>query len=132
MKLYHFTASRFVEEIKKDGLTLGQMPIFTKTKTILMGPCQWLTSDGRFDRQNWATRQLIDYDRTDVRLTVTIPKTARDKLCRAYDLLPHLPEEGRRIITDWEGSENWYLFFGRIPPGWIREIVEKPKEKLAV
>lgn len=130
MKLYHFAPAHLLKGIQKQGLVLGSLPIITETKIDLVRPCQWLTSDGDFNSQSWATRGLVQYDRTAVRLKMVIPKTARGKLWNAHDLLPQIPEESRRLITDWDGSEHWYLFFGRIPPGWIREVVwktEKPE-----
>jgi hypothetical protein len=125
VKLYHFAPAHLLDGIQKHGLVLGSLPIITETETVLVKPCQWLTSDGDFDGQSWATRELILYDRTAVRLTVAIPKTAMDRLWNAHDFLPNMPGESGRIITDWGGSEHWYLFFGKIPPVWIREVAWK-------
>lgn len=30
-----------------------------------------------------------------------------------------LPPDGRYIITDYAGSDAWYIYKGRIPPKWI-------------
>lgn len=127
MKLYHFTALELVRPIKLFGLDRGVIPLLDADGNLLKldGPYQWLTDDPSFDRQSWATRNVISIDRTEARLTIRIPKTSRDKLARAHDLLPTFPEGTKKIILDWPGSEHWYLFAGRIPRGWIREVVYK-------
>jgi hypothetical protein len=128
MKLYHFTPEFLLNRILSEGVTLGKIPILDSSgnvKSFATG-CQWLTSDGGWDKQSWATSQLINYDRTACRMMIKIPKSSRDKLCKAHDILDQLPKSSQRLITDWQGSENWYLFFGRIPPGWIRQVDKKP------
>lgn len=112
-------------------MTRGLLPIFDKNEVYLIGPCQWLTKNGDFTKQSWATKNYIPYDRTEVRLLVEIPFVSYEKLYRAYDIIPFLPEEGRCIITDWEGSEDWYLYFGEIPSSWIKEIKYKNPQKIS-
>lgn len=126
MKLYHFAPVHMLQSILSNGLTLGRLPIVDDNgNMLLISPCQWLTKDGRWDKQSWATQQLVDYDRTAYRLLISIPKSHRKSLVKAHDYLPQLPGENKRLITDWEGSENWFLYFGRIPPGWIRKVEQK-------
>lgn len=128
MKLYHFAPAHMVKSILRNGLTLGQLPILDDSGNLVsfIGPRQWLTKDGDWNKQSWATKKLINYDRTAFRLLISIPKANRDILSKAYDIMEHLPEPSRRLITDWEGSENWYLFLGRIPSGWIRRVEVNP------
>jgi len=128
VKLYHFSPAHLVESIQANGLTLGKLPIIDEGKGIvrLFSPCQWLTKEKNFNSQSWATRNIVTYDRTAFRIILAIPKSHRAVLCRAHDYLPQLPKDSQRLITDWEGSEHWYLFFGNIPSGWIRKI--EPKE----
>ncbi len=129
VRLYHFAPEHLLENIMKQGLTDGVLPNFLPSgQVIFHKPIQWLTSDPGFENQSWATKELIDYDRTAVRLTVKIPKSSRKQLWGAHEMLPSLPAGSRQLITDWPGSEDWYLFFGKIPRGWIREVVEKRKE----
>jgi len=125
MRLYHFTSVHLLGGIRKNGLTLGCLPIITETKTVLIRLCQWLTSDGDFNAQSWATSETISYDRTAVRLAIEIPVKYHDKLINAHDFVKLMPGASKRLITDWEGSENWYLFFGVIPPKWIKVVVWK-------
>lgn len=128
MKLYHFAPAHSVKSILNNGLTLGKLPILDSNGGLvsLISPCQWLTKDGDWDNQSWATQQLISYDRTAFRLLISIPKAHRHLLINAYDYLPQLPVPTKRLITDWEGSEHWYLFLGRIPRGWIRKVEQRP------
>ena len=51
MKLYHFTAERFLKGIQKDGLTKGHFPLLIKNDEIkLMKNCQWLTKRSGWDQ----------------------------------------------------------------------------------
>lgn len=127
MRLYHFAPEQLIESILSEGLTLGKIPVLHEDGTLTFrGPCQWLTKDGDWNNQSWATQQLITYDRTAYRLQISIPKAHRHLLINAYDYLPQLPVFSKSLITDWKGSENWYLFSGRIPRGWIRKVEQKP------
>jgi hypothetical protein len=127
MKLYHFTSEHLLPDILKQGITLGVLPIFNEQlkQYEFLTPCQWLTKDSDFNNQSWATSHILGYDRTAFRITVVIPKHHRSKLWSAYDYLPKLPGENKRLIKDWTGSKDWYLFFGKIPRGWIREVKSK-------
>jgi|GEM_PF-507314 len=129
MRLYHFAPAHLLGPIMTDGLTLGKLPIMNDDGELqsFIWPCQWLTSNGDWDKQSWATSQLIDYDRTAYRLTVAIPKAQRDNLFEAWDYCMRLPSPGHRLVEDWPGSEHWYLFLGQIPPGWIRKVEKKPE-----
>ncbi len=125
MKLYHFTASRFIPDIKRDGLTLGMFPLLDDYGRLngFLKPCQWLTDNRRPEQQSWATNRSLDYDRTEVRLTISIPKYHRMKLARAIEYVnSHHVAGSKGIVTDWPGHEHWYMYFGNIPRGWIREI----------
>lgn len=129
MKLYHFAPEHLVDAILKQGITEGKLPnLLSNGQVMLHDNVQWLTSDKEFGNQSWATKELINYDRTAARFTVKIPKTSRKMLWNAREILPHLPQGSRQLITGWTGSEDWYLFFGKIPRGWIREVIEKWKE----
>ena len=119
MVLYHFCARRFLPGILRDGLTLGGTPIIEGGMMRLKMGHQWLTAEKDPRKQSWNTHNLISYSRTAVRLTVSIPDSYRKKLVKATDLVKTLPPEGRYIITDYAGSEAWYIYKVRIPPKWI-------------
>lgn len=119
MVLYHFCAKHCLNDILRDGLTLGMTPVFTANSMSIMRGHQWLTAEKDPRKQSWNTHNLISYSRTAVRLTVCIPDNYRKKLIKATDLVKTLPPEGRYIITEYAGSEAWYIYKGRIPPKWI-------------
>jgi len=131
MKFYHFTPAHLLESVLNNGLTMGKLPILDEAgnPVSFISPCQWLTDDGDWDTQSWATRKLVPYNRTAFRLLIVISKSSRKLLWRAYECLPHLPSPTQRLITDWEGSEHWFLFFGRIRSGWIRKVDSKEGKK---
>jgi hypothetical protein len=129
MKVYHFTNKKMLESILANGLTKGTIPVLESNKAILVGPFQWLTSNKEFDQQSWAKQILLPYSRTEVRVQITVPKHHRGKLIRArwggkYDLPNNIADALYKLTKDWEGSEDWFVFNGIIPPGWIREITE--------
>lgn len=119
MVLYHFCAKHFLPGILLDGLTLGSTPVFENGLLRLEIGQQWLTAEKDPEKQSWNTHNLVTYSRTAVRLTVRIPDSYRKKLVKATDLAKTLPPEGRYIITDYDGSDAWYIYKGRIPPKWI-------------
>ena len=98
---------------------MGSFPLFDENSTTFIPRCQWLTSESDKRKQSWATKQLIDYDRTAYRLTIQIPKSHHKKLVRAIDFVKDMSVERRRIIEDWAGSDQWYIYLGVISPKWI-------------
>lgn len=119
MILYHFCPVHMVESIRKNGLTLGKVPVMGDGHYSFIDNCQWLTNDKDPKKQSWATSQLIPYSRTAYRLTIEIPASRRKRLVRAIDFVKVLPEDAREVVTAWPGHEHWYIFRGRIPPAWI-------------
>lgn len=119
MTLYHFCAAHMVQAIRENGLTLGGFPLFEKGKAQFLPNHQWLTVEPDSRKQSWATSNMIDYSRTDYRLTVNIPESRRRKLVRAADFVKDMPEESRFIVENWDGSDKWYIYLGKIPAKWI-------------
>ena len=119
MTLYHFCPAHMVRSIRREGITLGSFPFVEDgiTKPIL--GCQWLTKEKDRRKQSWATKRLIRYDRTAYRLTVEIPASHRNKLMLALAYVINMTEENRKIVEDYPGSDQWFVFLGRIPPKWI-------------
>ncbi len=119
MILYHFAPAHLVSQILQDGLTLGTFPLYEDGELQFLPRCQWLTLEPDERKQSWATKSLIDYNRTAYRLTIAIPDSHHKKLIRASDFIRGFPQEACRLIEDWPGSDKWYIFRGRIPPKWI-------------
>lgn len=122
MKLYHFCPSHLLKSIKKRGLTKGHMPLLKLNSTELIGGVQWLTVEPDPSKQSWATRHVVSYDRTECRLTVEIPSRCEEHLVSAMDFIKRYPEADQRIITGYEGSDQWYVYLGLIPPVWISDV----------
>lgn len=127
MKLYHFTSSLHVDGCLKNGIIKGVIPIYKGGKYGLIPGFQWLTSNPEF-HQEWANTEYttLPYDRTEYRLTVVIPKAARDRLFRWLDICDKLPID--EAMNAYGDPENWFVFQGRIKPGWIRRVEQKEKE----
>ena len=92
---------------------------------------QWLTEEPDADKQSWATRYKIGYNRTDCRLVVDVPDKYAGNLVRASDCVRSMPQICRQVVTDWEGSDKWFIYVGAIPPEWISwaegAIVDEPR-----
>ena len=127
MKLYHFTSPLHVDGCLKNGIIKGVIPIYKDGKYGLIPGFQWLTSNPEF-HQEWANTEYttLPYDRTEYRLTVVIPKAARDRLFRWLDICDKLPID--EAMNAYGDPENWFVFQGRIKPGWIRRVEQKEKE----
>jgi hypothetical protein len=119
LDLYHFAPEHLIPAIKKEGLTEGVFPVLKDEIWSLIPRCQWLTTEPDRRKQSWATRNLIQYDRTAYRLTIRIPNNRLKKLRQAAEYIKTFPENQRGIIESFEGSDHWYIFFGKIPPQWI-------------
>lgn len=121
MTLYHFCSEKHVRKIKAEGLRLGAVAVWRKHNLRIYEGYNWLTLDGDPQAQSWATTELIRYRRTAWRLTVEIPDEECDRLMDEEALEAHIP--GSRVLfTGWPGSENWRVYKGFIPPGWIKKI----------
>ena len=117
--LYHFCAAKDVKAIRESGLTLGMTPIWTGLRLELFHRTQWLTKERDPDKQSWNTHNLVSYSRTAYRLTIDIPGSHKKKLIPAWEFIGRLPPENAGLVRDWPGSDMWYVFQGKIPPGWI-------------
>jgi hypothetical protein len=142
---YHYTALHHAEEIiAAGGISKGGIPIPDPSGEYLDdprgGPClrlplaaargwQWLTKRADW-AQPWATRQIIDCDRTEVRFVVEIPLLELDRLRRWDDVAAdfgYTPEIGRRFAALAGGdSSSWFVFGGVIPKRWILAVEKRP------
>lgn len=118
MILYHFCPAHLKDSILLEGLTKGGFPLMESSG--LVRNIQWLTTNKDPRMQAWATKNLISYSRTAYRLTIDIPDSMQKrKLLKAQDWVSVLPEGDRKIVTEWPGSEAWYVYLGKLPPKWI-------------
>ena len=121
MRLYHFTAAHLLPAVRKEGLTLGSIPVFKDERPVNLIPgFQWLTTNPSFE-QEWQSGGRLPYRRNAYRITVKIPRAHDGSLVPWLAMCPHIP--GGDILNALGDPENWMIFGGRIPPGWFREIV---------
>lgn len=117
MILYHFCPAHMKNAILSEGLTKGAFPLMESGG--FAQNVQWLTSERDPKKQTWATQKLISYSRTAYRLTIHIPDSRHKKLRKALEWVAVFPEGDRKIVTEWPGSEAWYVYLGKIPQKWI-------------
>lgn len=131
MRVYHFCCERDMRGIRNKGITQGAVVCEKKIpqgkgKPAVWQPCmrtgwQWVTLDGRHDRQSWATQYTIRIDRTEYRWTVDIPEKEEDSLYNRHRLNELLPGSGK-LFDGWDGSENWLVYRGSIPKKWLTKL----------
>lgn len=135
MELYHFTASRLLPKIRKQGLTIGGIACFNK-KAIFVGILQetfiWLTSNPKFE-QPWENpnpqeRRLIKYSRTDWRITINVPKQLNQNLIKWTDFKTNeiINETTYSLLSETGGIEDWWLYRGTIPKHWFIDLTINP------
>lgn len=126
MKLYHFTAKHLLDSILKEGLTKGGLPIIEQDKVSFLTPLQWLTINKDF-AQTWCSKkELLKYDRNEVRLTIKVPNSELNKNLIKWTDLAKIKgyDKVATYLNDKEGDfNNWYVYAGKIKKHWIREIV---------
>lgn len=116
MTFYHFCAGEFLESIKKEGLTEGQIPNGDNSFTPGF---QWLTIHQTYN-QSWCRADELQYNRTEYRLTIDIPESESRNVLKWVD---HF--RGHPMFNDLNNGcdpQHWFLFKGTIPPDWIKLI----------
>lgn len=120
MRLYHFTAERFLPSIQKQGLTRGVMLKSLNPLAFIHGR-QWLTKNPSFD-QEWAVGTgALPYKRNEVRLTIEIPEALAENV-KPWSQMRFLVPEVAGDLSMFGDPENWMIYIGDVRPHWIVEI----------
>lgn len=120
MRLYHFTAKRFLASIQKQGLTKGVMVKSIAPPTFIFNK-QWLTKNPSFD-QSWSIGTgRLPYKRNEARLTVEIPTEALQN-CKPWAQMQFLTPLVAKELSAFGDPENWFIYQGKIDPSWIKKI----------
>lgn len=127
MILYHFTAARLVERIKREGITLGGVLDIVKGQTVIRRGHLWLTVNANFYDQEWNSMETILYDRAEFRITVEVPTAEAHKVINWVEFCNNggVHKEVSRTLNALGDPENWRLFKGAIPPAWFTAIDRK-------
>ncbi len=135
--LYHFCCERDMRGIRSQGITKGAVvgrqlvhpgTLKEKWQPYMIHGFQWLTYDGGHDRQSWATRHLIRYDRTEYRFTVEIPDREVSQLYDR-DRLAQLIPGSEELFDGWTDSENWVVYRGNVSKYQLKKLEHWNKEK---
>ena len=141
MLLYHFTAAEYIEQIKVEGLTRGDVPT-SLTEGV---NAVWLTNDRNPLGHGLSDAHVLTAEERSMveRLTgQRPPENARYPNKRAYRITVKVPRGDRalvpwpkwgrkRLAADWYETlsdigrgkhKTWYLYFGTIPPDWFTSI----------
>jgi len=119
---YHFTADAYLESIKANGITKGDVPYSKEGGDN----APWLTTDGAWQHQLWT--QGSD-PKGGVRLTVCVPE-GDPNLERWLDYADRkqMDREWLRKLnkTGGGGEGDWWLYQGIIPCSWIIAVTYRP------
>ena len=122
VKLYHFTTEQLWRRIRRQGLTLGVVPVSRDRRGVsLLTGYQWLTENPEFS-PDWATRNLIGYRRDDVRITVDIPGAASGRLRRWDDIAPRICGNMLAELNHGFAHDEWWLYEGKVHPAWFSGV----------
>ncbi|MBY0513570.1 MAG: hypothetical protein K2P78_06620 [Gemmataceae bacterium] len=125
MRLYHFTADRFLPGIREHGITRGVTPVRVGGMLGFISRTQWLTANAGFE-QSWCSHSTLPYDRTERRITVEIPRNHPGELMGWFEFRKRVV---KHLLSDFDrygDRHNWWVFLGHIPAAWIIQIDNKP------
>ena len=130
--LYHYTGLDHLEGIRRDGLTLGMLPLWAAGGWQIRRGYQWLTDDPNW-KQGWATDQIgACGDRTSVRVAVEVPESERRNLFRWNTFALAVLGLDRHALDSFNAAggsdgQSWWVYRGPIPVDWLREWESKPE-----
>jgi hypothetical protein len=117
MILYHFTSRHHIDSVKRGGIVRGVLPV---PGVGIVPGFQWCTINPSFN-QSWNVMHQVEYDRTEYRITIKIPKKHQKRVFNWLEFC-----NGTTIdfgfLNTYGDPENWRLYQGRIKPGWFRQI----------
>lgn len=136
MKLYHYTATHHLNGVGPHkghaGPGILRSGIKAKIHPYIDAPgLVWLTTSDDWS-QTWSTRDVEvpgfgPCNRTEVRVEVVIPKTARWNLYPWSKVRERVLTTGlARDLERYGDSENWFVFNGNIPAAWVRTVETRP------
>lgn len=124
MRLYHFTANRFLPAIRAEGLTRGFLPLSITPPRVRPG-YPWLTTNPDWG-QEWAEGTgVLPYRRNEVRLSIDIPEARRRDVIHWLIEGPML-SPAYQDLSAFGDPQNWRLWHGVIPPEWIAAVEFNP------
>lgn len=121
-EFYHFTAKRFLDSIRRNGLTEGRMLKSFKPIQFLNNK-QWITKNASFE-QGWSVGTgRLPYKRNEVRLTLKIPMEKMEN-CKPWSQMKFLVPDVAFDLEDDPSAdpENWWIYQGVISPKWIADV----------
>lgn len=75
----------------------------------------------------WAKNIDLDYDRTEYRTEISIPKRHLENVIRWIDYSENRKEY--EPLNMFEGKEDWFIYLGKIPREWIKRYIKISKCK---
>jgi hypothetical protein len=129
MILYHFTAARLIESIKREGITKGAvLKGFKNDKPEFLLGYLWMTINPAFSDQEWCkNRVMIPYDRAAYRITVDVPHYSESRVINWIEFCNQgrVSRDVAELLNAYGDPENYRLFRGYIPPQRFKAIDAK-------
>jgi hypothetical protein len=120
MRLYHFTSRRHLRGISQHGLTVGDVPTDLSRDRGRYGV--WLTTS---PKPNGHGLEGGACDKKAIRLTIVIEDDAPLLFRWTEWAAKHATRETiEGLRSHGEKDENWWVYFGVLPPASIVECVD--------
>lgn len=129
MRLYHFTAERFIGPIMAEGLTRGRVLRRVEPdgySISMLRNKQWLTASDSWDQECLKGTGRLPYSRTEARLTIDIPPSHIDRVVKWLAVCKQMSREWREL-NRYGDPHNWWLYLGVMPPGFITRVDHNPE-----
>jgi hypothetical protein len=133
MTLYHFCSRHHLDDIQREGITLGRLVWRWERPNPpeYVGPLQWLTRNPDFKAQGWCSTaeqgSRLPYCRNDYRLTIELPEELRENAIdwRVYCDMHHPPLA--ETLNAAPGWMDWVIYDGMIPIECVKKIDRHPE-----
>ncbi|MDR7141937.1 hypothetical protein [Rhizobium sp. BE258] len=120
MRLYHFTSLAHLRGIHEHGLTVGD--VVTSIERVEGRVGVWLTSSSSFLGHGLEGAAM---DKTAFRLELDVPEDDRLVYWNSWAEENISADTRRRlVVANGQSAKTWYIYFGRLSPLLIREVVE--------
>lgn len=114
---FHYTSEQHWPLVQRHGISRCVIPWrLTKRGPTLVHGYQWLTTNPRFEDQEWGEPAKLPIRKSDIRITLEIPKALEYRLTKWTEFcLKSKPASAEFINTGFD-FDNWWLYYGKIPP----------------
>jgi hypothetical protein len=141
--LHHYAPQHAIAGIRRKGLTKGAIPwnydkageptmaTHLSGNPRMRGPgFQWLTTSTVWD-QPFCLMGSLPFPKNAYRVTVLVPDRAKKFLFKWTELCERgRPDCAQFVNTKAVDFDNWWVFYGPIPPTWFLEVARNMGQQI--